>query len=575
MEPLPCPLIQLPAPWDSASSQRIQNEAQDCFSGQDKSVTQLSLISVGGIECQDLPMSGPLKETEHLKASPYLRYVLTCITFPLGRVCLFKSGDTSNDTTDNTKRIRSPLYQNSTYPLIYQTLSIPIGNEIVLVVEVQCVWNSLSGLYNTQRLDTLSAESIKHSAKQVLKLATPALDILRPVQIKCYLNTVLLACQKHPQYKDLDQACNHFIKRWKSLYAVFKHDYSGEWSYQSALNSFRQTVLPLMRSLSAEMTLAERQKVTDVLQLIDTQLHILPVPPQRINRQLLLKARGRKQLHCDLIDESAVFDRPIFIVSAPRAGSTLLFETLSQFPEIWSTGEENHASLENIHGLHPKDHGFESNRLDERDANEVVAKALKKAFLSKLHNRDQCYFLEQPSNAHPEGIRFLEKTPKNALRIPFFKAVFPDALFVYLQRDYKSNVSSLIDGWRSHQFVAYKDVPGFENRHWKFLLIPKWQQLHDRSIASIAHQQWRHSNQTIQRDLSELPNDCWMSIDYQDLILQPETVARQFAKFAELAWDDVIQARCEGALPVSQLTLSAPQANKWKKHACFLENLRR
>ena len=36
------------------------------------------------------------------------------------------------------------------------------------------------------------------------------------------------------------------------------------------------------------------------------------------------------------------FDRPIFILSAPRAGSTLLFETLSQFPDIWTIGRESH-----------------------------------------------------------------------------------------------------------------------------------------------------------------------------------------------------------------------------------------
>lgn len=42
------------------------------------------------------------------------------------------------------------------------------------------------------------------------------------------------------------------------------------------------------------------------------------------------------------------FDRPIFIVSTPRAGSTLLFETLSQFPELWTVGRESHDIMEEI-----------------------------------------------------------------------------------------------------------------------------------------------------------------------------------------------------------------------------------
>lgn len=565
MESLSYPLIHLPAPWDEATFKLLKQEAQDCFGGYDKPVIQISLISVGGIECQDLPMSGSLKESKHLKASPYLRYLLTCITAPLGRVCLFKPAD--------TKVLSSPLYQNSAYPLFYQTLCLPVDKETFLIIEVRGVDHSLSDLYDSEYWHVYNQTVTVASAKQSLSLAKPQLDILQPHQVSHYIGTALVICKRYRESQGIEQACHAFVDRWSSVYAVFQNNYNGEWSYQSALNSFRQTALLLIRALSSEMTGTDRQGVTDVLQLIDTQLQMVPIPPQRINRKLLLKAKRRKQLSSDHIDESKVFDRPIFIVSAPRAGSTLLFETLTQFPEIWSTGEENHALFENIQGLHPKDHNFGSNRLVESDANETVSKAVKKVFISRLHNREQQYFLEKVNGKHPRGIRFLEKTPKNALRIPFLKALFPDALFIYLHRDYKSNVSSLIDGWRSHQFIAYKDMPGFTSCHWKFLLIPKWQTLHNRSIAEIAYQQWQQSNRIIQQDLSKLPNDCWMKIDYQDLISQPEKAARRFSDFAELTWDEVIQKRCENGLPVSRLTLSSPQANKWEKHQYFLEKL--
>lgn len=568
VDALSSPLIHLPSLWDDTKSQLLQKEANSCFSGYDKSVRLTSLISVGGIECQDLPMSGNLKETDCLSNSPYLRYLLACITPRLGRVCLFKPVD--------TQIVQSPLYQNRAYPLFYQTLCLPLDKEILLIIEVKCSWLSLSDLYDTQRLNTVNKEALTASAKQTLRLTKPQLDILQPAQINFYISTALVSCkkyQKQPAYQDLEQACCAFVERWESTHSIFKNSYDGEWSYQSALNGFRQNVMPLMRELLSEMKDSDRQNVDNTLQMIDSQLHIFPVPPQRINRKLLLKARRRKQILVAQADDSKVFDRPIFIVSAPRAGSTLLFETLTQFSQIWSTGEENHALLENISGLHPNDHGFESNRLEKDDASEIVTESVRKAFISKLQNREQQYFLELTSNERPKSIRFLEKTPKNALRIPFLKTLFPDALFVYLQRDYKSNVSSLIDGWRSHQFVAYKDIPDFESRHWKFLLIPKWQELHNQSIANIAHQQWQQSNHTIQQDLSKLSGNCWMSIDYQDLISQPETVARQFADFAELDWDDVIQQRCENGLPVSRLTLSSPNASKWQKHRCFLEEL--
>ncbi len=43
-----------------------------------------------------------------------------------------------------------------------------------------------------------------------------------------------------------------------------------------------------------------------------------------------------------------IFDRPIFIVSPPRSGSTLLFETLSQAPGVYTIGDESHVLIESI-----------------------------------------------------------------------------------------------------------------------------------------------------------------------------------------------------------------------------------
>src|SRR5262249_6051022 len=37
----------------------------------------------------------------------------------------------------------------------------------------------------------------------------------------------------------------------------------------------------------------------------------------------------------------------------------------------------------------------------------------------------------------------------NCLRIPFLRALFPDARFVFLRRDGRATISSLIEGWRA------------------------------------------------------------------------------------------------------------------------------
>mgnify|MGYP003593273794 FL=1 len=149
------------------------------------------------------------------------------------------------------------------------------------------------------------------------------------------------------------------------------------------------------------------------------------------------------------------FDKPVVILSAPRSGSTLLFETLARAPGLHTIGGESHRAIEGIPSLHPAGRGFASNRLEASDAPPEVAEALRKRFVANLRDRD--------GTPAPDGgsIRLLEKTPKNVLRIPFMRQVFPDARFVVLWRDPRAVLSSMIEAWRSGHFVTYPILPGW------------------------------------------------------------------------------------------------------------------
>lgn len=286
--------------------------------------------------------------------------------------------------------------------------------------------------------------------------------------------------------------------------------------------------------------------------------------------QLLVKQRQKRERRQATNFHPPRLAQPLIIVSAPRAGSTLLFETLAHFPDLWSIGEESHDTIEGIPALHPAAHGYASNRLTAADATAAIITLLHDRFARQLQDRSMRHWIELPEADRPSSVRLLEKTPKNALRIPFLRAVFPDARFIFLYRDPAANISSILEGWQSRRFIAYRALPGWPHGAWSFLLTPGWESLRERPLVEIAAHQWRVANETMLADLDRLPHSDWRLVRYADLVATPKQVIRQVAAFADLHWDDEVEQIVSQALPVSRMTLSTPAPEKWRKHAAAL-----
>ena len=259
--------------------------------------------------------------------------------------------------------------------------------------------------------------------------------------------------------------------------------------------------------------------------------------------------------------------QPLIIVSAPRAGSTLLLETLAHFPNLWTIGEESHEIFEGIPELHPAAHGYASNCLTEADLTPPVAALLCDRFGRQLRDRSGRLWMELPAGERPDTLRLLEKTPKNALRIPFLRALFPDARFLFLHRVPVENVASILDGWYSRRFVAYHALPGWPQGTWNFLLTPGWEQLVGRPLVEVAAHQWRVANETILAGLTALPLTQWLALSYADLVATPKQTVQRIAAFADLDWDETVEQALAGSLPLSRMTFSAPSPDKWHKYA--------
>jgi hypothetical protein len=248
------------------------------------------------------------------------------------------------------------------------------------------------------------------------------------------------------------------------------------------------------------------------------------------------------------------FDRPVVVLSAPRSGSTLLFETLARAPGIYTIGRESHRTFESLPGLHPAQRGFDSNRLTAADATPALIEALKANFAAELRDRE---------GVPPRGdvVRLLEKTPKNSLRVPFLRQAFPDAHYVLLYRRPNEVLASMIEAWQSGKFRTYPSLPGWTGLPWSMLLVPGWRSLVGKAIEEIAAYQWACTMNTLLDDVADLPSDRVTTVRYHEFLAHPQAEMERVAASAGFGWDVVLDG-----LPLSKTTLTRPDPDKWRKH---------
>src|SRR6185312_1087262 len=232
------------------------------------------------------------------------------------------------------------------------------------------------------------------------------------------------------------------------------------------------------------------------------------------------------------MSENYEFDRPVFIVSPPRSGSSLLFETLAQGRNVCTIGGESHGIIEGKTAfgmLGAAARGYDSNRLDALDATPEIIAALRERFRRRAFDRNG----EQVTGR----IRLLEKTPKNALRVPFLAKVFPDAVFIYLYREPKQVLASMMEAWESGGFRTYPQLPEWTGLPWSLTLTPGWRELIGKPLPEIVASQWRSITDTLLDDLAALPPARWIAARYDHFTANPEAEVRRICAAVDFEWD--------------------------------------
>jgi hypothetical protein len=268
------------------------------------------------------------------------------------------------------------------------------------------------------------------------------------------------------------------------------------------------------------------------------------------------------------------FDRPVIILAAPRSGSTLLYETLANNKSLWSINGESHRHIEDIDQLNALNRHKISNVLSQEDADDRTCTQIKNSLQSDLITADKLYMSDMNESDKPSSVRFLEKTPKNSLRIPFLNKLFPDAIYVYLQRNPESNISSIMEGWKSGRYVTYKNLPNWGGEHaWSYLLPDNWEAVKGKTLSEIAYFQYESANKSIMKDLQSFPKDKVYVLDYDDFINNTKHHLKLICQKAELPFGERMQQVSNKPLPLSRFTLDAPKKEKWRKNEKEMEGI--
>jgi len=376
--------------------------------------------------------------------------------------------------------------------------------------------------------------------------------IMSPWEMRCHSAFIRQQAGSSTDILRVTERLDAFINSWAATWARFGDRDEGRPAYARLLEEVRAD----MATLATERLALPNELVLN--RVLEELIFVVAIGRPEAE-ELRTRTISSQPLQNGRLSFRDRFEKPIFIVSTPRSGSTLLYETLQQAPDLYSTGDESHWIIESVEGLSPPQRSWSSNRLETEDANPEVAEALAESFYRHLTNRE--------GRVPSARARMLEKTPKNALRVPFFDAIWPDANFIYLYRDVREAFHSMWEAWRSGGFVTYPQLPAWRGAPWSMLLVPGWQRLNGMQIPEIVAHQWAITTETMLDDLEKVDPSRVEVVNYSAFLQSPQTEIERIATGVGLSWDRSLGE----ALPLSRTTISAPEPDKWRRIAQVID----
>jgi hypothetical protein len=170
------------------------------------------------------------------------------------------------------------------------------------------------------------------------------------------------------------------------------------------------------------------------------------------------------------------------------------------------------------------------------------------------------------------GRRYLDKTPRNSIQVPYLLRLFPDARFVFLARDGRATVSLLLNGWRDttglfpgRRMPVPLTIVGHQGDRWKFVAPPGWEAYTaGHTLAEVCAFQWVACTEAILAARELVDPDRWVETSYERFTQDPEDETARLLKELHLPVDAAVIGRA-GQLDqhVTKAT-SPPRLDKWR-----------
>lgn len=250
---------------------------------------------------------------------------------------------------------------------------------------------------------------------------------------------------------------------------------------------------------------------------------------------------------------------PVFVVGCSRSGTTITYETLASAPQFLKFGYEIPQFWNGLVGPHTN--GWLSEAATAEDACPEHRDAALRYFYTRL------------------GVgRVLDKTCINTLRLSYLYKLFPQAKFVFIQRDGRDNVSSMMDGWRHGRtdggfgltrffgpFPEPVAINGNEFSEWHFFLPPGWRDYNRASLEEVCAFQWISANSLALEAKREIPAEQWIHLRYEDIFERPVEMFQRAFERLDIPFTQDLRERCAHLQPTS-IVKGAPKKQKWKEH---------